>query len=283
VAEATVGFDCAPRRAARAVSEIAAMRRKRAYPLCIVVQRPRLRSRAMTRRRERSQPRPCSFSHVGGMLRGWWLWVLSCVVVASCVEATERVAVSSHDGRCSLCHLQDWSTARVPNHLDANISQDCVSCHLTSSWAPAPGFEHTLAFPLTLGHAQVACGSCHVRGFKPGATSDACISCHAPAARAVQDPIHAGLSDDCFACHRTDGFWPSHFVHAWPLKGKHALTSCRSCHSSAEGAAPDYERTASACSGCHMVDRQRADNLVGGHSDYPQTCDNCHGVESFLR
>jgi hypothetical protein len=65
-------------------------------------------------------------------------------------------------------------------------------------------------------------------------------------------------------------------VHAWPLEGKHALTSCRSCHADAND-----EQTSPACLGCHAADDARADANSADHARFPDTCDSCHGFEFF--
>lgn len=204
------------------------------------------------------------------------LWGLGCSMPTG-----ERVTIAGHAGECVQCHRDEWSSTRSPQHAQARLGQRCADCHATSEWTPARGYEHLPSFPLTSGHSGVACTSCHVRGYEPGETSDACVGCHAADAADVSDPIHAGLTTDCFACHRTDGFWPAHFVHSWPLQGKHMLTSCRSCHARGDAGAVSYEQAPSACLSCHARDKQRADSAVPGHPQYSSDCAQCHDFEKF--
>ena len=206
-----------------------------------------------------------------------WL-ALACCLLCAC-EATPGERVTEvRGGDCAVCHRDERAAARTPPHDEARFGDDCGSCHDEVRWAPAPSYAHTAAFPLTLGHEGRSCGACHGAGFAPGATSAACVDCHGSLAAGVIDPVHARLTQDCFACHRTDAFWPARFVHAWPLRGKHALTSCRSCHTDGD---TRYEGTSPACFGCHQQDYERINATSAAHKNNATTCDDCHGFETF--
>ena len=57
---------------------------------------------------------------------------------------------------CVSCHLKDYQGTANPNHAAGGFSQDCQSCHNTTSWAGAT-FDHgKTAFPLTGAHLTVA-------------------------------------------------------------------------------------------------------------------------------
>lgn len=219
---------------------------------------PRLRSRA---------PLPRALLCLTGLL-------------ACAGEPEERVQLGSHGTDCAACHLDEWRETRAPAHATFGFGERCESCHVEERWSPASGYAHVSTFPLTLGHAEVACAQCHTSGFAPGATPSACAACHAGEAARVVDPVHAALSSDCFACHRTASFAPAFFIHAWPLKGVHALTSCRSCH---QGEEPQYEGISSACVSCHADDYSRANTQVPGHAQFGADCAGCHGFSTFKR
>jgi hypothetical protein len=181
-----------------------------------------------------------------------------------------------HGNDCTSCHADEASTAKNPPHVDATFN-DCESCHGQDKWKPAM-FAHTDKFPLTAGHAGVDCASCHTKGYTPGMIPNKCVDCHANDAVNVPNPIHAGLSTDCFACHRTDGFSPAHFVHSWPLLGVHMTTQCVACHM---GKPALYEGTSTECVSCHQADRARADAAISGHAMYENECQHCHGNDKF--
>lgn len=195
-------------------------------------------------------------------------------------EPTPRTELSSNGADCASCHLDEWSATSDPVHAQLGFGTECGQCHDERQWQPARGYAHKATFPLTNAHAEPPCSSCHAGGFEPGTTSTQCVDCHLGQANRVVDPIHKGLTTDCFGCHRTDSFAPAHFVHSWPLKGVHALTSCRSCH----GAEPArYQGIGNACVGCHADDQQRANQSVAGHAGFGSGCATCHTPEGFKR
>ena len=205
-----------------------------------------------------------------------WSVALS-VLSASCESETGGASKAQvHGDDCNTCHVDDAMRADSPPHLEAMFN-DCEGCHSQEKWSPAM-FVHTDKFPLSAGHADVSCKSCHTQGYTPGMIPDKCVDCHGKEAAGVANPIHAGLSTDCFACHRIDGFKPAHFVHSWPLQGAHETAQCVACH---KGKPATYEGTDTACLRCHVADRDRADATVSGHAMYETACENCHGVESF--
>ena len=210
-----------------------------------------------------------------------WMPLATALFLVACrIEVSERTEVSGHNGDCASCHADEWSLTRAPSHSEAKFSDQCGDCHGSSAWRPALAYDHVKSFPLTLGHSALDCASCHSQGFAPGKTKSDCASCHTAEAEAVVDPVHAGLTNDCFACHRTDSFFPAHFVHSWPLRGKHTLTSCRACHQSQAGP-PVYERASSACVSCHTHDQTRADTALPEHAGYSAQCEQCHGFDRF--
>ena len=67
--------------------------------------------------------------------------------------------------QCDSCHFKDWQNTTNPPHPSAGpafASSNCQGCHNFDSWLNAK-FDHTTTgFPLTAGHANVPCTSCHI-------------------------------------------------------------------------------------------------------------------------
>ncbi len=140
---------------------------------------------------------------------------------------------------CESCHInnvyQGTPTDCYSCHKsnDAHAGQfgtDCSTCHDPSSWDHV-NFDHNQTqFPLTGGHANVACQRCHSSGTFKGLPT-ACVSCHGDPA------FHAGMFGlDCASCHTTDN-WSA--IYRGPHPGiadeggsgvNHGGGGCRSCH-----------------------------------------------------
>jgi len=151
---------------------------------------------------------------------------------------------------CYSCHLSD------DPHLGA-FGNNCAACHQVSSWAEVT-FDHNLSgFPLTGGHAGLACEQCHVNSQFAG-LSTSCVNCHS-------DPVyHAGMfGTDCASCHSTDN-WSAVYRGSHPSIAdeggsgvNHGNTSCRTCH-------PQTLNSAT-CLACH--DSNNPDDEGGGGED----------------
>jgi hypothetical protein len=217
------------------------------------------------------------------------------------------------DQRCAQCHNPQFQRAGVVKlvkrrdptqswlglerdcqscHEDSHrgtLGEQCQSCHGTTSWKPAAGFDHASStFPVTGKHAELACEKCHlvpgrvslvsregktVPRYKP-IPHQRCTDCH-------QDP-HAGrLGADCARCHVTDGFAIVNrkgFDHAktrFLLVGRHGSTECAKCHdpSKAWGKKPAFDR----CERCHVDPHAGQATLVGQMVD----CNACHDEKNF--
>ncbi|MDP2301193.1 MAG: hypothetical protein Q8N03_02055 [Ignavibacteria bacterium] len=177
---------------------------------------------------------------------------------------------------CYGCHQQDFQNPNtVPNHITANFSQECKTCHTTNGWQPAQ-FDHGVtAFPLTGKHTTVNCASCHSSGYT--GTSQDCYSCHQnDFQNPNNDPNHitANFSHECKTCHTTNGWLPTQFDHgitAFPLTGKHSTVNCASCHSSG------YTGTSQDCYSCHQQDFQNPNNDPNHIiANFSQECKTCH-------
>jgi len=198
---------------------------------------------------------------------------------------------------CVDCHRAD------DPHRGQFAGRACSSCHATSGWKEAPGFDHAdTRYPLTGKHAVVACGKCH-RSARDASGSwvrytglafTSCTSCHA-------DPHEGAMGGTCTECHSTAGWkrvdlsaMESDFDHAttgFRLEGRHARLSCASCH--APGAPPDtairmrwrpadrarpYPPPLSdRCSSCHVDYHRGAFEARGDSGD----CEACHGQDAW--
>lgn len=198
-------------------------------------------------------------------------------------------------------------------HADAHLGQlaagtRCETCHDVNGFSPARFDREAHArtqYALEGAHEAVPCSSCHpqftpLRGkitpavqrrgrkllvslarFDFPDTRD-CRTCH-------PDP-HRGQLDErvaaggCTGCHQLSSFSDLKFDHAvdasFPLEGKHARTSCASCHRTEgkRGArVVRYRPLSAACGSCH------ADVHVAqlADADGVTDCARCHGTEAF--
>ncbi|MCB9466090.1 MAG: cytochrome c3 family protein [Candidatus Eisenbacteria bacterium] len=170
---------------------------------------------------------------------------------------------------CEGCHLPDYEQAE-PDHVDGGFPHDCTTCHSLAAWQPA-AFEHTPTFPLTEGHADRTCASCHASGYE--GTPTECVDCHLADSQAAV-PSHDGLPQDCTTCHSTTTWNPSSFEHptSFALTEGHDGVDCASCHASG------YEGTSTDCVDCHLADSQAA---VPNHDGLPQDCTTCHSTTTW--
>jgi len=103
-------------------------------------------------------------------------------------------------------------------------SPACLACHPKGS--SEGSFNHSSsAFPLTGGHTNADCASCHKNGYS--GTSSVCSSCHTANFTATKNPNHVsiGISNDCATCHTTNTGWnpakfPTHNNY-YKLEGAH--------------------------------------------------------------
>ena len=124
---------------------------------------------------------------------------------------------------CYSCHQQ----------ADAHNGQfgtDCSACHNPSSWDNTDFDHNRTKFPLTNGHAGVACERCHSNGQFAGLATT-CSTCHADPA------FHAGMFGlDCASCHTVEN-WAAKYNGPHPGIAdeggsgvNHGGGTCRSCH-----------------------------------------------------
>jgi hypothetical protein len=184
------------------------------------------------------------------------------------------------DRRCATCHEDIHRGALAAN---------CLECHDTREWTPAPRFDHdSTAYPLTGKHVSTKCEDCHLsprvvgrhtaRGepvpvYRP-LRYQQCSDCH-------RDPHAGSLGAKCGDCHETGAFTRiakgafDHDRTRYPLRGRHAGVRCEGCH---DFATPQGKRPAFAtCAACHADPHAGGATLAGR----PVDCASCHDVSGF--
>lgn len=181
---------------------------------------------------------------------------------------------------CYSCHLSDFNTVAVPNHITGQFSHDCLTCHTNTVWKPSTFNHSTTGFPLLGAHVAATCASCHTNGQFKGTATD-CYTCHQTKFTAVTDPNHVTgqFSHDCLTCHTTSTWKPSTFSHAvtaFPLLGAHAAVSCGDCHKNGQ-----FKGTTNDCYTCHLSDFNGTvdPNHVTGNFDH--NCLSCHSMNGW--
>jgi len=155
---------------------------------------------------------------------------------AACEECHRNGVYAGTPSDCYSCHQRD-------DEHNGRFGTNCAACHSPFDWDDAAFDHNAVGFPLTGGHANVACERCHAGGQFSGISST-CVSCHS-------DPqYHAGMfGTSCADCHSTND-WSA--VYRGPHPGiadeggsgvNHGGTTCRTCHTSSL-------RTAT-CTACH--------------------------------
>ena len=164
--------------------------------------------------------------------------------VIAFTKAESRVKGSG----CVACHLDDYDATTKPSHKVAKLGTDCALCHGVEDWKKVE-YTHDERFPLIGAHQSLACTACHEAGARQekviafdasrscvachdsphdarlvaavartrGAKSDACVACHAPAARSWREADEQMTIE----MHARTGF---------ELKAPHDKQTCAQCH-----------------------------------------------------
>lgn len=181
---------------------------------------------------------------------------------------------------CFSCHQADYQRVMNPNHVAANFSRDCTTCHSNNAWKPAT-FDHSrTAFPLVGAHNAIECARCHVNGQFAGTAKD-CFSCHESDFKLTTNPNHIANNypRDCLTCHNNNAWRPATFDHnrtRFPLAGAHLAVACDQCHANNR-----YTGTPTDCFSCHQTDFQRATNPNHLAANFSQTCTTCHTTSAW--
>jgi hypothetical protein len=181
---------------------------------------------------------------------------------------------------CYGCHQTDFEGVDDPNHVTADFSHDCATCHSEVAWTPATFDHNQTLFPLTGAHVSTNCTACHVNNQYTGTPTD-CFSCHETDYNGTTDPDHqaSGFSTDCTQCHTTTAWEPSTFDHnntAFPLTGAHVSASCTGCHVNNQ-----YAGTPTDCFSCHESDFNSANDPDHQANNFSHDCTECHNTSSW--
>jgi hypothetical protein len=242
--------------------------------------------------------------------------LLGAHAAVQCDDCHKGAAVGQFQGlstACISCHQTDWNRTQtmggsVPNHVSAQFPQTCETCHTFDSWLGA-SVNHAappINFPLTNGHANVPCESCHVGGnynLQIAATDCGHAGCHLTTWQQTTNPNHSAAATvfpiaTCSNCHNTVSWLTANFDHAstgFPLTNSHQLapagkvTACTDCHIN-NNYNLTIQPTDCGNSQCHLNTNygggwQGTTNPVhsaAGTAFAAANCSNCHNTVSFL-
>ncbi len=180
---------------------------------------------------------------------------------------------------CVSCHQDDYNGTTDPAHAAAGFSTTCTQCHNTTRWQGA-NFTHTSTFPLSNGHANVACVTCHTTpGVYTGLNTD-CASCHLPDFQGTTDPNHvtSGFGTNCTQCHNTSQWQGATFNHpaTFPLTNAHNA-SCTQCHTT-PGV---YTGLSTTCVSCHQTDYNQTADPAHAAAGIGTNCTQCHNTVTW--
>jgi hypothetical protein len=213
--------------------------------------------------------------------------------------STDFALIGSHsDVTCVSCHAgllfdsikgsgNDCANCHDDEH-DGIFTRPCEACHSETSFQDVDGLTiHTASsFPLTGAHENTSCESCHEAGYGTAILDleTTCISCHQAgyAENGVIDHVRLGFPVSCENCHGTVTWQTATFDHAaqangFELLGAHKQSTCDSCHSVPDLGLIFSPSGQNDCVACH----QSVYELKHGGSSIPNTCNSCHGVESW--
>lgn len=180
---------------------------------------------------------------------------------------------------CRDCHQAEYANTQTPNHAQVAFSTQCRECHLPTGWQPAR-FDHTPSFPLSFGHAGLACAACHAEAnVFTGLTSD-CATCHTDEFATTTEPSHnaAGFALQCENCHDTRTFTRASWQHPgnFALTFGHAGRRCSECH-----VGQTYSGTQEDCASCHLDSYQATSSPNHTTAGFGTDCQTCHSTATW--
>ena len=224
------------------------------------------------------------------------------VACALChINNNYNLTIAPTDCGNSQCHLTTWQTTTNPVHPSAGAAfaaANCSTCHTTVSWTTATFNHNTTGFPLTSGHANVACNLCHINNnynLTIAPTDCGNSQCHLTTWQQTNTPVHstsgpAFAAANCATCHTPAGWTAAAFDHSitgFTLTGTHMSptpTPCASCHVS-----NNYTLNSADCYGCHQAAFQSTTTIGGSvpnhvTAGFPTTasaCATCHPITTW--
>ncbi|RLD21568.1 MAG: hypothetical protein DRI69_03700 [Bacteroidetes bacterium] len=201
------------------------------------------------------------------------------VAIANDCAACHNGDYNSTPGTCFGCHESDYNETAEPNHMVAQFSTECATCHTENTWIPST-FDHDgQYFPINSGaHNGVwdQCSECHTNPGDYGIVT--CTTCHMEGETADEHVGVAGYnfnSSACLACHPTGEAEGAldHNMTDFPLTGAHLTVDCFSCHD------PDFGPLSTECSSCHLTDYNESTNPNHGNLGLSTDCVVCHTTD----
>src|SRR6266404_3645437 len=214
-----------------------------------------------------------------------------------CEDCHKGAAVGQFLGlstACASCHLRDYQKTTSPNHVSAKFATTCDSCHSFDSWLGAK-FDHSATgFPLTNGHANVPCASCHLNNnysLMIGPTDCGNSGCHLTTWQKTTNPVHSSAGAafgvaNCAGCHNTISWTTAIFDHSttgFLLTNGHANVPCASCHVN-NNYTLTIAPTECGNSGCHLTRWQQTTTPVhstSGPAFAATNCATCHTTKGW--
>jgi nitrate/TMAO reductase-like tetraheme cytochrome c subunit len=223
--------------------------------------------------------------------------LLGAHAAVQCEDCHKSAAVGQFQGlstACASCHLKDFQGAKNPDHVTAQFAKTCESCHSFDSWLGARFDHNATGFPLTNGHANVPCLSCHINAnynLQIAPTDCGNSQCHLTTWQKTNNPVHSAAGPafgvvNCANCHTTKGWDAANFNHTstgFLLTNGHANVPCASCHIN-----NNYNLTIAPTdcgnSGCHLTKWQQTNNpthSTSGPAFALTNCSNCHTTKGW--
>jgi hypothetical protein len=177
---------------------------------------------------------------------------------------------------CYGCHAANYNQTNNPNHVSAQFSTDCASCHSQIAWTPSTFNHDAQYFPIYSGKHKnkwTTCADCHTNSSNY-ADFTCTTSCHP---QSTMNNQHQGISGyaynspACLSCH-PDGSTAGAFNHStsFPLTAGHANVDCSACH------ANGYAGTSNVCSTCHINNYNQTTNPNHVSLGLSTDCSSCH-------
>lgn len=184
------------------------------------------------------------------------------------------------DRECATCHMDEYASAPLIDHVALGFSTDCTECHSTLDFRDVP-FDHVQisgGFELVGRHTAIECTACHSGpdGTVPDnpAGPEDCVACHIDD---YQDEHGgSGFPTDCTACHNTNDWDDADFDHTttagFELIPNHDQLLCIECHVGSTSETIFQPSGPQDCFACHQNDYQ--DEHAG--TGFPTDCLACH-------
>ncbi len=201
-------------------------------------------------------------------------------VSTACTACHQNQIFKGTPSQCVACHRSNYNGTTNPNHVAANLSTDCQTCHTTASWQGGSFDHNQTRFSLTGAHQTVACQNCHTNGNYQLVYQN-CYQCHQSDFQQTTNPNHVtgNFNHDCTQCHTSTAWSPATFNHSttnFPLTGAHVSQQCQSCHTNG-----NYHIVYQDCYQCHQSDFQQATNPNHVTGNFSHNCAQCHSTTSW--